>query len=542
MDPRLAWSLGKLPGSHESQDLRGRVVDSAFSILMPRRLITLAPTLDGALPLETMVAAYCPLPEEGGASTACGDVVVLRGGMGALQQGLDLIQPLVGDDLPCWVWWNSSLDEPPEMLDALAPIPRRLVIDSSLGNPRRCLDVLHERISSGQAINDLNWLRLRSWRQSLAMVFDPPSRRDALHHVVQLDIDVEGDHPVKGLLLAAWIADRLGWHRVTSYAVDGDGLGSGYVAEFERTDGANVRFRLMPIPVGVPKSHPGAIMGLRMICQPRNEAGSVCDSLFGVGGLHASGIRRHGQHGAGGGCGSPAGRKRGKGDGPAAGRWPRFRRSPSGSGGAAGRPAAAHVSCVIAAPCSGSGKTLLSLALAAVARQRGETFQPFKVGPDYLDPQLLGAVAERPCRNLDPLLCGEEWVARCYRWHGRRAERVLVEGVMGLFDGRGPSSEGSTAAVAHQLGLPVVLVVEASRQAGSLAALVRGFRDHGPPSVRLAGVVLNRVGSERHRALLSEALAAIEVPLLGVLPHHPSLALPFPPSGPAAPRGAARSG
>lgn len=271
MDPRLAWSIGKLPGAHESQDLRGRVVDSAFSILMPRRLITLAPTLDGALPLETMVAAYCPLPEEGGASTACGDVVVLRGGMGALQQGLDLIQPLVGEDLPCWVWWNSSLDEPPEMLDALAPIPRRLVIDSSLGNPRRCLDVLHERISSGQAINDLNWLRLRSWRQSLAMVFDPPSRRDALNHVVQLDIDVEGDHPVKGLLLAAWIADRLGWHLVTSYAVDGDGVGSGYVGEFERTDGANVRFRLMPIPVGVPKSHPGAIMGLRMICQPETK-------------------------------------------------------------------------------------------------------------------------------------------------------------------------------------------------------------------------------------------------------------------------------
>ena len=175
------------------------------------------------------------------------------------------------------------------------------------------------------------------------------------------------------------------------------------------------------------------------------------------------------------------------------------------------------MSCVIAAPCSGSGKTLLSLALTAVARQRGETIQPFKVGPDYLDPQLLGAVAERPCRNLDPLLCGKEWVARCYRWHGQRAERVLVEGVMGLFDGRGPSSEGSTAAIAHQLALPVVLVVEASRQAGSLAALVRGFRDHGPPSVRLEGVVLNRVGSERHRALLMEALAAIGVPLLGVL-------------------------
>lgn len=184
------------------------------------------------------------------------------------------------------------------------------------------------------------------------------------------------------------------------------------------------------------------------------------------------------------------------------------------------------MSCLIAAPCSGSGKTLLSLTLAAVARARGESLQPFKVGPDYLDPQLLGAVAGRPCRNLDPLLCGEEWVRRSYRWHGGRATRVLVEGVMGLFDGRGSGSEGSSAAVADLLGLPVVLVVEASRQAGSLAALVRGFRDHGPPRVSLAGVVLNRVGSDRHHRLLAEALEAIEVPLLGVLPSHPSLELP----------------
>ncbi len=184
------------------------------------------------------------------------------------------------------------------------------------------------------------------------------------------------------------------------------------------------------------------------------------------------------------------------------------------------------MSCLIAAPCSGSGKTLLSLSLVAVARQRGESVQPFKVGPDYLDPQLLGAVAGRPCRNLDPLLCGEAWVGHSYRWHGGRAERVLVEGVMGLFDGRGSGSEGSSAAVAALLDLPVILVVEASRQAGSLAALVRGFRDHGPPRVNLAGVVLNRVSSERHRNLLAEALASIAIPLLGVLPNHPALDLP----------------
>jgi len=165
------------------------------------------------------------------------------------------------------------------------------------------------------------------------------------------------------------------------------------------------------------------------------------------------------------------------------------------------------MACLIAAPCSGSGKTLLSLCLAALARERGLRLQPFKVGPDYLDPQLLSRVSGLACRNLDPLLCGEAWLERSFRWHGGRADLTLVEGVMGLFDGRGPGSEGSSAAVAAQLDLPVVLVVEASRQAGSLAALVRGFRDHGPPPVRLVGVVLNRVNSDRHRALLTEALA-----------------------------------
>ena len=181
--------------------------------------------------------------------------------------------------------------------------------------------------------------------------------------------------------------------------------------------------------------------------------------------------------------------------------------------------------CLIAAPASGSGKTLVSLALTALARRRGQGIQTFKVGPDYLDPQLLAAASGRPCRNLDPLLCGEPWVQRCFAQHGSRAELALVEGVMGLFDGRGPSSEGSSAHVATLLGLPVVLVVDASRQAGSLAALVRGFRDH-QNGLQIAGVILNGVGSDRHRALLHEALDAIAMPLLGALPRHDSLALP----------------
>ena len=271
MDPRLAWELGQRDGAHKAKDLRGRFVESAISRMMPRRIITLAPTLDGTHPLETLVAAYCPLPEEGGAGAACGDVVVLRGSVDALKQGLGLMDPLVSADLPCWVWWNSSLDESPELLEALAPPPRRLVLDSSLGDPHRCLELLVSRIEAGQAVNDLNWLRLRTWRESLAMVFDPPARRDALGHVVQLDIDVEGNHPVKGLLFAAWLADRLGWHLVTSYPLEGNGSGQGIGAEFERNDGATVTFRLMPLPVGAPKVHPGSIVGLRMICEPEHR-------------------------------------------------------------------------------------------------------------------------------------------------------------------------------------------------------------------------------------------------------------------------------
>ena len=182
------------------------------------------------------------------------------------------------------------------------------------------------------------------------------------------------------------------------------------------------------------------------------------------------------------------------------------------------------MAAVIAAPASGSGKTLLTLALLAWARVHGHSIQPFKVGPDYLDPQLLSAAAGRPCRNLDINLCGEGWVQRAFHSYGAQADLALVEGVMGLFDGIGCTEKGSTAAVAKQLKLPVVLVVDAGGQAASLAALVRGFRDHDPQLV-LAGVVLNRVNSDRHRVLLQEVLDAIGMPLLGCLPKSDDLAL-----------------
>ena len=180
---------------------------------------------------------------------------------------------------------------------------------------------------------------------------------------------------------------------------------------------------------------------------------------------------------------------------------------------------------VIAAPASGSGKTLASLALLAWARRRGLSIQGFKVGPDYLDPQLISAVSGRPCRNLDITLCGEGWVQRAFHGYGGGHDLALIEGVMGLFDGVGNSEEGSTAAVARHLQQPVVLVVDAGGQAASLAALVRGFRDHDP-DLSIAGVILNRVSTERHQQLLEDVLGRIGMPVLGCLPRCDALALP----------------
>ena len=180
---------------------------------------------------------------------------------------------------------------------------------------------------------------------------------------------------------------------------------------------------------------------------------------------------------------------------------------------------------VIAAPASGSGKTLVSLALLSWARARGESVQPFKVGPDYLDPQLLSEAAGRSCRNLDLNLCGEPWVRKAFHGYGGVCSMALIEGVMGLFDGIGSTEEGSTAAIARLLHLPVVLVVDAGGQAASLGALVRGFRDHDP-TLNLAGIVINRVNSERHRALLQDVLDRLGIPLLGCMPRTDALQLP----------------
>src|SRR5687768_14775720 len=132
----------------------------------------------------------------------------------------------------------------------------------------------------------------------------------------------------------------------------------------------------------------------------------------------------------------------------------------------------------------------------AALRARGLAVSPHKVGPDYIDPGYHALATGRPGRNLDPVLVGEERIAPLLLHGAAGADVAVVEGVMGLFDGRGATDEGSTAHVARLLDAPVVLVVDASSQSRSVAALVQGFAgfDDG---VRLAGVVLNRVGSDR---------------------------------------------
>lgn len=161
---------------------------------------------------------------------------------------------------------------------------------------------------------------------------------------------------------------------------------------------------------------------------------------------------------------------------------------------------------------SGVGKTSITLALIAAFRRRGLAVQPFKVGPDFLDPTHLGRAAGRPCYNLDGWMMGAEAVRSSFVRHSAGADLCIVEGGMGLFDGadaRGPA--GSTAEVAAWLGAPVVLVVDAHGMSRSLAALVKGFAEFDP-SVRLGGVLLNRIGSPRHAALLANSLDGARLP------------------------------
>ena len=182
---------------------------------------------------------------------------------------------------------------------------------------------------------------------------------------------------------------------------------------------------------------------------------------------------------------------------------------------------------IIAAPQSGAGKTTVTLALLAALRQRGHRVRAAKAGPDYIDPAFHAAATGAPSINLDSWAMAPELLDALAMQTASDADVFVIEGVMGLFDGAPgvAGRRGATADLAARLDLPVVLVVDVARQAQSAAALVRGFAAHDA-AVRVAGVILNRIGSERHGALVSDAMAAIGVPVLGAVQRDATLALP----------------
>ncbi len=177
---------------------------------------------------------------------------------------------------------------------------------------------------------------------------------------------------------------------------------------------------------------------------------------------------------------------------------------------------------VVAGTHSGVGKTTVATGLLAALRARGMRVGAAKVGPDFIDPGYHSLACGRPSRSLDVRLCGEAAVVALAERAGLGCELLVVEGVMGLFDGSGSGPEASTAHVARLLGAPVVLVVDATAMSGSVAALVHGFRSLDP-GVRVEGVVLNRVGSDGHEQLLRDALEPLAVPVLGALHRHDRL-------------------
>jgi cobyrinic acid a,c-diamide synthase len=197
---------------------------------------------------------------------------------------------------------------------------------------------------------------------------------------------------------------------------------------------------------------------------------------------------------------------------------------------------------VIAAPASGHGKTSVATGLLGALRRRGLTVSPHKVGPDYIDPGYHALAAGRPGRNLDPWLTGEDQVVPMFL-HGAAtpvmADVAVIEGVMGLFDGKSGSPVGvgmgagigapgdfaSTAHVARLLGAPVVLVVDASGMAASAGALLHGFATFDP-ATRLGGVIFNKVGTDRHEEILRGAAESAGIPVLGAIRRQPRLTVP----------------
>ncbi len=198
-------------------------------------------------------------------------------------------------------------------------------------------------------------------------------------------------------------------------------------------------------------------------------------------------------------------------------------------------------SFLISAPTSGSGKTTIARGLMALLVKKGMKVQPFKCGPDYIDTKFHAAVCGRPSINLDTFMASREHVKELFAHYGADADVCIVEGMMGLFDGY-DRDKGSSAEIASVLNVPVVLVVDAKSAAYSMAALLHGFLHFTPTfsqlstlnsqlstvncqlsTLNIAGVIFNKVGSERHREMLQQVCDDLQVECFGFLPKHPEL-------------------
>jgi cobyrinic acid a,c-diamide synthase len=185
------------------------------------------------------------------------------------------------------------------------------------------------------------------------------------------------------------------------------------------------------------------------------------------------------------------------------------------------------IAFLVAGTGSGVGKTTISLALMAAFRELGHVVQPFKCGPDFLDTEHHTAICGRTSRNLDTWMLPTEANRELFQSACLGADVAIVEGMMGLFDGKaGETDEGSAAQIAKLLDLPVVLVLDAARSARSIAAVVKGFESFDP-KLRFAGIVLNGVSSDGHYRILQAAIQSVTaIPLLGRFPRDPALTIP----------------
>ncbi len=175
-------------------------------------------------------------------------------------------------------------------------------------------------------------------------------------------------------------------------------------------------------------------------------------------------------------------------------------------------------SIVVAGMSGGSGKSVVSVGLIAALRSRGHRVVPFKKGPDYIDAGWMTTAAASPCYNLDPFLMSEATIADSFGRHGAGADFAIVEGNRGLYDGVNPEGGFSTAELAIQLDLPVLLVVNCSKTTRTVAAMVLGCRELDK-RVRIAGVILNQIATPRHERIVTQAVEKYTgIPVLGIVP------------------------